>query len=55
MGNCHRRAFTGMTNAHPPYIKWISADGDFLCGQGVVEDCTDSLFQLERLTGAPLG
>lgn len=51
VGNCHRRAFTGMTNAHPPYTKWISANGDFLWGQGVVEDYTDSLFQPEQLTG----
>ena len=52
---CHRVSLTGMTNAHPPYTMWISADGDFLYVQGVVEGYMDSLFQLEQLTGAPLG
>ena len=52
---CHRLAFTGMTNAHPPYTMWISADGDFLYVQGVVEGYMDSLFQMDQLTGAPLG
>lgn len=52
---CHRLDFTGMTNAHPPYTMWISADGDFLYVQGVVEGYMDSLFQLDQLTGAPLG
>lgn len=52
---CHRLNFTGMTNAHPPYTMWISADGDFLYVQGVVEGYMDSLFQLDELNGAPLG
>jgi hypothetical protein len=52
---CHRLDFTGMTNAHPPYTMWISADGDFLYVQGVVEGYMDSLFQLERLEGDPPG
>jgi hypothetical protein len=52
---CHRLVFTGMTNAHPPYTMWISADGDFLYVQGVVEGYMDALFQLEQLTGEPLG
>jgi hypothetical protein len=34
---------------------WISADGDFLYVQGVVEGYMDSLFQLEQLTGDALG
>lgn len=34
---CHRIAFTGMTNAHPPYHMWISADGDFVYVRGEVE------------------
>jgi hypothetical protein len=53
--DCHRLAFTGMTNAHPPYHMWISTDGDFLYVQGVVEGYMDSLFVLEQLTGEPLG
>ena len=52
---CHRLDFTGMTNAHPPYTMWISADGDFLYVAGVVEGYMDSLFELEQLSGAPLG
>ncbi|MCE2842242.1 MAG: DUF3108 domain-containing protein [Novosphingobium sp.] len=52
---CHRLAFTGMTNAHPPYHMWISADGDYLYVQGVVEGYMDSLFVLEQLEGEPLG
>ena len=40
-----------------PYngAQWISADGDFLYVAGVVEGYMDSLFQLEQLSGAPLG
>lgn len=53
--HCHRIAFTGMTNAHPPYIMWISADGDFLFVRGVVEGYMDALFQLEQLEGDALG
>lgn len=53
--DCHRLAFTGMTNAHPPYHMWISADGDYLYVQGVVEGYMDSLFVLEQLEGEPLG
>ncbi len=52
---CHRLAFTGMTNAHPPYHMWISADGDYLYVQGVVEGYMDSLFVLEQLEGEPQG
>lgn len=53
--DCHRLAFTGMTNAHPPYHMWISADGDYLYVQGVVEGYMDSLFVLEQLEGEALG
>lgn len=52
---CHRLAFTGMTNAHPPYHMWISADGDFVYVRGEAEGYMDSLFVLERLEGDPLG
>ena len=49
--DCHRVAFVGMTNAHPPYTMWISADdGDFLYVRGTVEGYMDSLFELEELT-----
>ena len=49
--DCHRVAFVGMTNAHPPYYMWISADGDFLYVRGVVEGYMDSVFELEELHG----
>ncbi|QGN54440.1 hypothetical protein [Novosphingobium sp. Gsoil 351] len=49
--DCHRVAFVGMTNAHPPYVMWISADGDFLYVRGVVEGYMDSVFELEELRG----
>jgi hypothetical protein len=52
--DCHRLRFTGMTNNHPPYVMWISADGDFLYVQGRVEGYMDGLFQLETLVGGPL-
>lgn len=53
--DCHRLAFVGMTNAHPPYHMWIGADGDYLYVKGEVEGYMDSLFVLERLEGEPLG
>lgn len=50
--DCHRVAFVGMTNAHPPYTMWISAaDGDFLYVRGEVEGYMDAVFELEELTG----
>lgn len=49
--DCHRIAFIGMTNAHPPYVMWISADGDFLYVRGTVEGYMDSVFELEELHG----
>ncbi len=52
--DCHRLSFQGMTNNHPPYTMWISADGDFLYVKGVVEGYMDGLFQLEHLIGEPL-
>lgn len=48
--DCHRLSFAGMTNDHPPYVMWISADDDFLYVQGRVEGYMDGLFQLETLT-----
>lgn len=48
---CHRFAFIGMTNNHPPYTLWIGADGDFLYVRGVVEGYMDSVFELEELRG----
>lgn len=52
--DCHVLSFTGMTNNHPPYRMWISADGDFLYVKGVVEGYMDGLFQLEHVDGGPL-
>ena len=52
---CHRLAFAGMTNAHPPYSMWISADGDFLYVKGDVAGYMDSVFELTELQGEPLG
>lgn len=49
--DCHRLSFAGMTNAHPPYTMWMSADGDFLYVKGVVEGYMDAVFELEELTG----
>jgi hypothetical protein len=48
---CHRLDFVGMTNAHPPYTMWISADGDFLYVRGAVEGYMDAVFELEELHG----
>lgn len=52
---CHRLAFAGMTNDHPPYTMWISADGDFLYVKGEVQGYMDSVFELTELQGEPLG
>jgi hypothetical protein len=52
---CHRLAFAGMTNDHPPYRMWISTDGDFLYVRGEVAGYMDSVFELTELTGEPLG
>jgi hypothetical protein len=52
---CHRLAFHGMTNAHPPYSMWISTDGDFLYVKGDVGGYMDSTFELVELEGGPLG
>lgn len=51
---CHRLEFLGMTNDHPPYTMWISADGDFLFVKGIVEGYMNSVFLLEELEGEPL-
>jgi hypothetical protein len=53
--DCHRLAFVGMTNGHPPYVMWISADGDFVYVRGEVEGYMDAVFELEYLAGGPLG
>lgn len=47
--DCYRMSFRGMTNDHPPYTMWISADGDFLYVKGVVGGYMDGYFQLEQL------
>lgn len=52
--DCHCLSFQGMTNNHPPYRMWISADGDFLYVKGEVAGYMDGLFQLEELIGGPL-
>lgn len=52
---CHRLAFAGMTNDHPPYTMWISADSDFLYVKGEVAGYMDSVFELTELQGEPLG
>lgn len=49
--DCHRLTFVGMTNAHPPYTMWISADGDFLYVRGEVAGYMDSVFELEEICG----
>ncbi len=51
---CHRIQFVNMTNQHPPYNMWISADGDCLYVKGVVEGYMDSVFELTELSGEPL-
>lgn len=53
--DCHRLSFAGMTNAHPPYVMWVSADGDFLYVKGDVGGYMDSVFELVELEGGPLG
>jgi hypothetical protein len=47
--DCHRLAFVGFTNAHPPYTMWVSADPDFLYVKGIVEGYMDSVFELSEL------
>jgi hypothetical protein len=49
--DCRRIAFVGMTNAHPPYDMWVSADGDCLYVKGVVGGYMDSVFELTELEG----
>lgn len=53
--HCHRLAFAGMTNAHPPYTMWISTDGDFLYVKGEVAGYMDSVFELTDLDGVANG
>ena len=52
--DCHKLEFLGMTNAHPPYAMWLSAEGDFLYVRGEVAGYMDSVFELEDLQGEPL-
>ena len=47
--DCHRLAFVGFTNAHPPYTMWVSADDDFLYVKGEVQGYMDSVFELIEL------
>jgi hypothetical protein len=49
--DCHRLSFQGMTNNHPPYTMWISADDEKLYVKGHVAGYMDGLFQLETLDG----
>lgn len=53
--DCHRLEFVGMTNDHPPYVFWLTTDGDFLFVKGTVEGYMDAVFLLEDLEGEPLG
>lgn len=48
--DCHCVRFVGLTNAHPPYDMWVSADGDFLYVRGEVDGYMDSVFELSQLT-----
>ena len=47
--DCHRIAFVGMTNGHPPYDMWITRDGAFLYVKGEVGGYMDSVFELTAL------
>lgn len=48
--DCHRLRFVGMTNAHPPYDFWVSADDEYLFIRGIVEGYMNSKFELVELT-----
>jgi hypothetical protein len=48
--DCHRVAFAGLTNAHPPYDMWLTRDGEFLYVRGEVEGYMDSVFELTELS-----
>lgn len=48
--DCHRVRFVGLTNDHPPYDMWVTADGDFLYIRGEVNGYMDSVFELAELT-----
>jgi hypothetical protein len=48
--DCHRVAFVGLTNDHPPYDMWLTRDGEFLYVRGEVQGYMDSVFELEELT-----
>ena len=47
--DCYRVRFVGLTNAHPPYDMWVTADGDFLYVRGAVGGYMDSVFELVSL------
>lgn len=47
--DCHRLRFVGLTNNHPEYDLWVTADGDFLYVKGVVGGYMDSVFELSSL------
>ena len=47
---CHKVAYVGMvTNDHPPYVLWVTADGEYLFVKGVVEGYMGSRFELTEL------
>lgn len=48
--DCHHVAFVGLTNGHPPYDMWLSADGDFLYVRGEVTGYMESTFELVELS-----
>lgn len=47
--DCHRLAFVGLTNDHPPYDLWVTRDGDFVYVRGTVGGYMDSVFELVEL------
>jgi hypothetical protein len=48
---CHKVAYVGMvTNDHPPYMLWVTADGAFIFVKGVVEGYMASRFELVDLS-----
>ena len=48
---CHKVAYVGMvTNDHPPYVLWVTADGEFIFVKGVVEGYMGARFELVELT-----
>jgi hypothetical protein len=49
---CRKIAYVGMTTTnHPPYIMWLTMDGDNLYVKGVVEGYLAARFELVELAG----